>query len=115
MYDRFRGQIDFIFNMEFDQIKDVTLVIVTSFGRFGAEHIDEPRLCLNFLEVVLPTYTYFKNKTASVKVVSIPTEKLEQLNGLDLRIYEDLTWQAELTAEVYELVFLPLSRSTLYR
>lgn len=65
--------------MEFGQIKDVTLAIVTPFGRFGAEHIDEPRLSLNFLEAVLPTYAYFKNKTDSVKVVSIPIEKLEQL------------------------------------
>ncbi|KAF1848754.1 uncharacterized protein K460DRAFT_364727 [Cucurbitaria berberidis CBS 394.84] len=77
----------------------VTFVIVTPFGRWGAETIDVPRIMLNFEEAILSSYEYFKRKGSAVTVVTKPIGACESL--LKWTEDEDVTWQLELAAELY--------------
>lgn len=79
----------------------VTLLIVAPFDRWDAEDLDEARIKLNFVETVVSIFPHFKNRGSEIKVVCKNIERLKYQPKLVYDEDEDLTWKAELAAEVY--------------
>ncbi|KAI4622098.1 hypothetical protein J4E83_004837 [Alternaria metachromatica] len=107
VYSTFRRDIAFIQRLVFAGPPEVTLLMVTPFGRWDAKELDKDRINLNFLEVILPTYNHLKKNGSATKVIS---KKLDSL--IDKGWYsggagwvrhddEDVTWQVEIAANAY--------------
>ena len=87
--------------MRFEKKPNITLVIVTPFGQWGAEYIEEQRILLNFQIAVLPSYEDLKKIGAKVKVVTKTIVSLTHF--LEWTEDEDVTWQLELASKLYEV------------
>ncbi|KAI4676109.1 uncharacterized protein J4E92_003713 [Alternaria infectoria] len=82
--------------------------MVTPFGRWDAKELDKDRINLNFLEVILPTYTHLKKNGSTTKVISKELDYLTDKGryppggaGWIRHEDEDVTWQVEIAAEAY--------------
>ncbi|KAI4667484.1 uncharacterized protein J4E79_002172 [Alternaria viburni] len=100
VYNKFRRDIAFIQNTSFAKSPKVTLVMVTPFSRWDAKDLDEERITLNFLEVILPTYRHLKNNGSETKVISQEIDSLNEECWYH-REEEDVTWQVEIAAKIY--------------
>jgi hypothetical protein len=78
VFEEYRGDIDFIQHIPFGKQPEATLVIVTPFDRSGTRCLQNHRILLNLMEVVLPTFRYSKNTGSSVKVISNSIKELQK-------------------------------------
>lgn len=101
---KYRRELAFIQRIPFTKIPKVTLVIVHPFDRGGTENVQKERLSLNFQEVILPVFQYFKDSGSPIRVVEKGIRSL--FDSLELVVYEeeDVTWKVELANEVYQQV-----------
>ena len=98
VYVRFRADIMFIERLSFAKRPKITLVMVTPFDRWDATDLDEERIKLNFLEVILPIYIHLRKIGSKVKVVSKDLGSLDE-SGWYHSEDEDVTWQVKIAAK----------------
>ncbi|KAI1531362.1 hypothetical protein PtrCC142_007760 [Pyrenophora tritici-repentis] len=101
VYDKYRREITFIEKSSFAKKPKITLVIVSPFDRREAMYIEHFRIWLNFVEMVLPTYQFFRNNKSEVKVVEMGIEYLIRQEDWPSDEVEDLAWQVEMMDEAY--------------
>jgi hypothetical protein len=111
LYSGIRHNIDFIKKLKFAKKPAITLVLLTSFiprDRKFYTSPDIPRIQLNFIEVVLPTYRHFRRNGSKVNVVNMGFKEENWQDGWDYQNRVNVTWQAELMDEVYAKVCDPV-------
>ncbi|KAI4694610.1 hypothetical protein J4E81_006208 [Alternaria sp. BMP 2799] len=83
----------------------ITIVIVTPFGLYGAEGVEEERVLFNFIEATLEPYHDLKSTGATVTVSTIKADDAEEEHASTASALDfDITWLYELEEQKYKEV-----------